>query len=187
MSATVLLTQARSSLPGGRPWVELPRFLVRSFQFSLGIFSSAASSGYVLFSPDAVPSLNRFDGVYKRFFQNALADGPDDQAEQPSLEGFAVTYDDYVDVGRPVGITGEIVSVAGRASPSVGVNGREDDVVGIGPVVVQALPNAARAFCDVGFRRAATMHLEVLVGAVAKKLPAAWPEVGEPGDVLFGR
>src|SRR6266853_1626863 len=39
MSVTVLVTQARSSLPGRRPWVELPRFLVRSFQFSLGIYS----------------------------------------------------------------------------------------------------------------------------------------------------
>jgi hypothetical protein len=25
-------------LPGGRPWVELPRFLVKSFQFSLDIY-----------------------------------------------------------------------------------------------------------------------------------------------------
>src|SRR5260370_40198330 len=39
MSVTVLVTQARSSLPGGMPWVELPRFLVRSFQFSLAIRS----------------------------------------------------------------------------------------------------------------------------------------------------
>src|SRR5262245_35135032 len=31
------------------------------------------------------------------------------------------------------------------------------------------------------------MHLEVLVGAVAKELRAAWPEVGEPGDELLGR
>src|SRR5260221_14761874 len=31
------------------------------------------------------------------------------------------------------------------------------------------------------------MHLEVIVGAVAKKLRAARPEVGEPGDVLLGR
>src|SRR5215471_5377268 len=37
MSVTVFVTQARSSLPGGRPWVALPRFLVRSFQFSFGI------------------------------------------------------------------------------------------------------------------------------------------------------
>src|SRR5258707_7559769 len=31
------------------------------------------------------------------------------------------------------------------------------------------------------------MHLEVLIGAVAKELRAARPEVGEPGDVLLGR
>src|SRR5882757_10676293 len=31
------------------------------------------------------------------------------------------------------------------------------------------------------------MHLEVFVGAVAKELRAAWPEVGKPGDVLLGR
>src|ERR1700730_9888499 len=31
------------------------------------------------------------------------------------------------------------------------------------------------------------MHLEVLVGAVAKKLRAARPKVGAPGDVLLGR
>jgi hypothetical protein len=31
------------------------------------------------------------------------------------------------------------------------------------------------------------MHFEVLVGAVAKDLRAAKPEVGEPGDVLLGR
>ena len=31
------------------------------------------------------------------------------------------------------------------------------------------------------------MHLEVLVGAVAKQLRAARPEVGEPGDELLGR
>src|SRR4029077_3933440 len=37
MSVTVLVTQARFSLPGGKPWVELSRFLVSSFQFSFGI------------------------------------------------------------------------------------------------------------------------------------------------------
>src|SRR6516162_5201797 len=35
MSVTVLVTQVRPSLPGGMPWVELPRFLVRIFQFNL--------------------------------------------------------------------------------------------------------------------------------------------------------
>src|SRR6266852_9155102 len=39
ISVTVFVTQARSSLPGGSPWVELPRFFVKSFQFSRVIFS----------------------------------------------------------------------------------------------------------------------------------------------------
>src|SRR2546429_9028004 len=34
MSVAVLVTHARCSLPAGIPWVELPRFLVRSFHFS---------------------------------------------------------------------------------------------------------------------------------------------------------
>jgi hypothetical protein len=37
MSVTVLVTHARISFPGGKPWVELSRFLVSSFQFSFGI------------------------------------------------------------------------------------------------------------------------------------------------------
>jgi hypothetical protein len=52
---------------------------------------------------------------------------------------------------------------------------------------VQAFPDAARAFGDVGLQAASAMHFEVLVGAVAKELRAARPEVGEPGDVLLGR
>jgi hypothetical protein len=39
----------------------------------------------------------------------------------------------------------ESIGVVGRASPHVGVGRREHDVVGIGPVVVQAFPNATRA------------------------------------------
>src|SRR5260370_35916497 len=39
MSVTLVVTQASSSLPGGSPWVELPRFFVKSFQFSRVIFS----------------------------------------------------------------------------------------------------------------------------------------------------
>ena len=31
------------------------------------------------------------------------------------------------------------------------------------------------------------MHLEVLIGAVAKELRAARPKLGESGDVLLGR
>src|SRR5690242_5046288 len=81
----------------------------------------------------------------------------------------------------------EAVGVAGRATPGVGVSRREDDVVGIGPVVMQPFPDAARAFRHVGVRAAEVMHLEILIGAVAKQLRAARPEVGEPGGVLLGR
>src|SRR4029079_8210658 len=95
--------------------------------------------------------------------------------------------DNHVDVGQTIGTTCEGVGVAGRASPQVGVGSGEDDGVGIGPVVVQAFPDAARAFRDVGLRGATVMDLEVIVGAVAKKLRAAGPEVGEPGDVLLRR
>jgi hypothetical protein len=51
---------------------------------------------------------------------------------------------------------------------------------------MQAFPDAARAFRDVGLRAAPVVHLEVLVGAVAKELRTAGPEVGKPGDVLLG-
>src|SRR5580704_10248076 len=88
--------------------------------------------------------------------------------------------------GQTIGTTCEGVGVAGRASPRVGVGGREDDVVGIGPVVMKAFPDAARAFGDVGLGGAAAMHLEVLIGAVAKKVRAARSEVGEPATYCSG-
>src|SRR5258708_26133722 len=52
---------------------------------------------------------------------------------------------------------------------------------------MQALPDPARAFRDIGMRAAPVMHLEVRVGAVAKELRATGPEIGESGDVLLGR
>src|SRR5271169_1793565 len=94
-------------------------------------------------------------------FSNAFSNGPEYQAEKPSLEVLAVAYDNHVDVGQAIGTTCEGVGVAGRAAPRVGVGCREDDVVGIGPVVVKALPDAARSFGDVRLRRAPVMHLEV--------------------------
>src|SRR5215831_6361602 len=42
MSVTVFVTQARSSLPGGSPWVELSRFFVRSVKFSRVIFPQSS-------------------------------------------------------------------------------------------------------------------------------------------------
>src|SRR5262249_45661940 len=95
MSVTVPVTQRSSSLPGRIPCeVELPRFLVRSFHASLDMHF-----------PLAVPDFDGFDGVFKRPFQNAPADGPEHEAEHPSLEVLAVAYDDNVNVGRAVGLT----------------------------------------------------------------------------------
>ncbi len=76
--------------------------------------------------------------------------------------------------------------MARAASPQVGVGGRHGDAVGVGPVVVQAFPDAARAFGDVGLRAAQAMHLHVIVGAVAEELRAPGAEVCQPGDVLLG-
>jgi len=146
-----------------------------------------SGSSYAPISHRPIPGFNSLHRVYKRFFQDTLADGPDHQAEQPPLEVLAVAYDDHVDIGQTVGATLEVVGVARCASPRVGIGCRKDDAVGIGPVIMQAFPDAARAFRDVGLGGAAVMHLEVFVGAVAKELRAARPEVGEPGDVLLGR
>jgi hypothetical protein len=52
---------------------------------------------------------------------------------------------------------------------------------------VQSFPDAVRALRDVGLIGAAVMNLEVFVGAIAKELRAARPEVGEPGDELLRR
>ena len=91
----------------------------------------------------AVPGFDGFDGVFKRLLQNALADGPEHKAEHPPLKVLAIAYDDHVDVGRAVGLTSKRVSVARSASPQVGVGRREDNAVGVGPVVMEALPNPA--------------------------------------------
>jgi hypothetical protein len=77
--------------------------------------------------------------------------------------------------------------VARRPSPRVGVGRGEDHAAGIGSVIVQSFPDAALPFRHVGLRAALSMHLEILVRAVGKELPAARSEVGEPGDVLLGR
>jgi hypothetical protein len=52
---------------------------------------------------------------------------------------------------------------------------------------VQAFPDVVRALRDIGFTGALVVHLQVVVGAVAKQLRAARPEVGERRDELLGR
>jgi len=135
----------------------------------------------------ALPGFDGFDGVFKGFFQDALANGPDHQSERPSFEVLALAYDDHVNVGGAVWVAREVVGVAGVTSPGVGVGRRKNHVVGIGPVVMQAFPDAARTFRDVGLRSTQAVHFEVLVGAVAEEFRAARTEVGEPRDVLLGR
>ena len=61
---TIYVTHARSSLPGGRPWVELPRFFVSSFQFSLDIYFLPPRRMIV----GSIPRFDSFDRVYKRLF-----------------------------------------------------------------------------------------------------------------------
>src|ERR1700722_5035067 len=117
MSVTVFVTQARSSLPGGRPWVELPRFLVKSFQFNLDIHFLHSRWMRV----GNVPRFDSLDRVYKRLFQNAPADGPQHEAERAPFEVLALANDGDVDVRRAIGVAREIISVAGSASPQVGV------------------------------------------------------------------
>src|SRR5262245_10967666 len=110
--------------------VEHQRFLISSFP-----------SGLDLYFRHAVAGFDGLDRVFKRLFQNALADCPDHEAEQLSLQVLAVAYDDHVNVGLAVGPTSEGVGMTRRASPQVGVGCREDDAVGVGPVVVQAFPD----------------------------------------------
>src|SRR5262249_52907643 len=96
-------------------------------------------------------------------------------------------YDDDVDVGRAIRLALESVGVARGASPGIGVCRRQDDAVGVRPVVVQTFPDASRAFRNVGMRGADVMHSEILVGTIAKPFGAPRSKIGETGYVLFGR
>src|SRR5215472_23433 len=108
----------------------------------------------------AVPGFDGFYGVVKCAFQNALADCLQHETKYPSLEVLALAYDDHVNIGFAIRRTCEGVSVAGRASPHIGVSCCKDDAARVGPVVIQTFPDAHRAFGDVGLRRADMMHLQ---------------------------
>src|ERR1700744_5673363 len=112
-----------------------------------------------------IPGFDSLKALFKRAPQNAPTDCPEYEAKQTSLEVLSIADDHQVNVSRSVGLTSEVVGVAGRASPEVRVGRREDDMVRIGPVVMQALPDANRTFRDVGLRAAQFMHLKVFVGA----------------------
>ena len=50
-------------------------------------------------------------------FLKRLADGPDDEAKKPAPKVFTVAYNHDINIGCPVGMTGEGVGVARCASP----------------------------------------------------------------------
>src|SRR3954447_16833916 len=133
------------------------------------------------------PGLDGLDGGVERLDEVALADRPEEGAEQPPLQVLALADDRDVDAGRPVGLPGEVVRVARVTAPQVRVGRRQHDVVGIGPVVVQALPDAAGALGDVGIGEALVVDLQVVVGTVAEDLRAAGAEVRERRDELLRR
>src|SRR6202020_1089381 len=89
----------------------------------------------------AVPCFNRLDTIHKRLFQNALANGPEYEAEHPSLEVLALPNDDHINIGGAIRTTREGVVVTRGASPHVGVCRRQHHMPRIGPVVVQPLPD----------------------------------------------
>src|ERR1044072_9331385 len=100
----------------------------------------------------AVAGFDCLDGIFKRLLQNTSADGPKHDAEHLPLEGLAFAHDNHIYLGRAVGLTRKGVDVTRRASPCVGVGRRKDDAVGIGPVVIQSLPDTARALRDISVR-----------------------------------
>src|SRR5262249_44208100 len=118
---------------------------------------------------------------------NRPADGSEYEAKQSPPEVLAFAYNLHINIGHSARLTGEGVDVARRAAPQVGVCRREDDALGIGPVVMQALPDPARAFRYISLRAAPVMHFEICIGAVAKELGPARSEIGESGNVLFRR
>jgi hypothetical protein len=66
----------------------------------------------VLYSSGNAPNsrflfFHGFDGIFKRLCQNASANGTQNQAEESSLEGLALAYDDDVNVGQIVGTASE--------------------------------------------------------------------------------
>jgi len=48
-----------------------------------------------------MPGFDGLDGVSKCLFQNALADGPEHEAEHPPFEVLALAYHIGIHIGRP--------------------------------------------------------------------------------------
>src|SRR5882672_12311355 len=131
-----------------------------------------------------VPGFDGLGGLCEFLCEEALADGAGREPDYPSLDVLAFPHDNDVHVGLPVGLPREGVRVPGGTAPRVGVDGFHDHAVGVRPVVSQTFPDTAGALGDIGVSGALVVDFEVVVGAVAKELRAAWPEVGESGDEL---
>src|SRR5262245_22925957 len=76
-----------------------------------------------------VPSLDRLHAVLERVAKLALADTPEDDAEELPLGVLALAHADELDLGLTVRKPREVISVARGSAPGVGVGGREDDMV----------------------------------------------------------
>src|SRR4029079_6610725 len=101
----------------------------------------------------AVPGFDRLDAVREGLLEAAPADAPEHEPQEAPLQVLALADHDVVDVGCAVGLAREVVRMAGIAAPRIRVGGLHHDVVRVGPVVVLALPDAARTLGHVGLAR----------------------------------
>src|SRR5262249_24079986 len=146
--------------------------------------SSTASRRSLQFR--TVAGFDRVNRIVERLLQDSLANGLEYQGEHPALEVLGLAVDSHVNGCWAVGLSCKGVYVPRGVSPHVGVSRRQHDLFGVGPVVMQALPDAVRAFGDVRVKAAVAMDLQIFVGAIVEQLRAAGPEVCESGDELFG-
>src|SRR6267378_4902743 len=175
-------------LQSGRLSSETPLVTQRVAEQNLNVRRTYSKLGRSLcMLPRGVPRFDSLDRVFEGPLQHAPPDRSEYETEHSSLQVLALPNDDHVNIGRAIWLTREGVGVARRPAPDVGVGRRQDDAVEIGPIVVQAFPNPARALRDVGSGVTPTIHLEVLIGAIAKKFRTTWSEFGEPSEVLLGR
>src|SRR4051812_17142863 len=99
------------------PAAAWPRSHQRVTSATYSMSPSLASSSFSFRPRRAVPGFDSLDGVFKRPFQNALADASEHESEHPSSKVLALAYHDGVQIGRPVGPTRKGVGVARAASP----------------------------------------------------------------------
>jgi hypothetical protein len=127
-----------------------------------------------------------FERLSKCFLQIPFAERPEKCTEEPSLRFLpSRTMTTSISVLR--GLSREGVGVARRSAPQIGVGCRKHDVVRIGPVVVESLPDATRTLRDISVVCAFAMNPSNTRRHYPKQFPASWPKVGEAGDELLRR